>query len=238
MSDTIETDNPVPLFADPLGIGEATKSDSPRESVSQSDDAGLDDLFRSAGPPPTTEPPKRRGRRPGTPNKATLEKQAREAEAALKKLETSIAGRSSDMMVGLTGLAGMFTGREHLQMTESEADAIAIPLASYMASRYEQVEWVGEVIDRWDLVAVSIGLLTYLIRVWREDVAYRAERAATRNLGGAPRSRREGTPEPNAAAQSVSPRVLGSENPYVAVRTEYGPSSGDTDQGQSPNFPA
>lgn len=179
MSDIIDDERAVPTFGDiPITITRVSSNDP--------DDEVVVDMFPTSGSPkiPTEEvaTPKRRGRPPGSKNRSNV---------PLPNLGSIVKGRAGDLSIrgqailkGTTGLGAIW--RPHILMTDEEAQAICDPLASYLVRQAEYSEVIAEFIDRWDLFAVVIATLAYLVRVIKEDNEYRA----TLRESGAERPRR------------------------------------------------
>lgn len=237
----IETDSPIPLFADPEGIAEAAEKDEPTDPVVEAPSKPAEEpnilfeevpsIVRIRG-----RPSQRKGRPPGTKNKATLEREAQEAEKALKKLQSELAAKSAALMMGATGLFAVW--RPHFAMTQLEADAIADPLAAWGAKHFEEVEEVRKVVEHWDLVMVTIGIATYLIRVWKDDVQYRIEQQERRNSRGATGPRREANQPGTGDASATIPTVGQPYAPYGTTRNIPDGGYGDSGQEWATPFPA
>lgn len=128
--------------------------------------------------------PKRRGRPPGSKNKTSV---AREgllqpdpgitlSPAPLtKREEREVATRLGNIFMGATGMGGMV--KPYIPMTEEEAKAIAEPLASYLIRNEPTNGIAREILENYDLLAMTLGVGAYSVRVYRDR---REELAAER----------------------------------------------------------
>jgi hypothetical protein len=122
------------------------------------------------------EPPKRRRGRPkGSKNRP------RDADGKLvsivgqvtkrddlDKIEKKVAERAKAILLSATGVIAVW--RPHWQMTDQEADHIVEPGASWVRSKSgENITVVEDWLDQFDLIAVGLALLAYMIRVLREE---------------------------------------------------------------------
>lgn len=138
---------------------------------------GVTDVDESQDPviiePPT---PKRRGRPPGSKNKATLEAESAKpkltSEITLnpapltKREEREVETRLVNILTGATGMAGMV--KPYLPMTDDEARAIAAPLSSYLI-RNESTNGVArEILENYDILAMVLGVGAYGMRVYSD----------------------------------------------------------------------
>ena len=89
-----------------------------------------------------------------------------------KREEREVAKRLQDILTGGTGMASVV--RPYLAMTDEEAEAIATPLASYLV-RNEPTNGVArEILENYDLLAMTLGVGAYGVRVYhdrREELA-------------------------------------------------------------------
>ena len=127
---------------------------------------------------PTSEiRPKRRGRPPGSKNKPAgpvLEYSTDLGDGSVKlppapltkREEKEVASRISNILTGATGMAGMV--KPYLPMTPEEADAIAEPLASYLIRNEPTNGIAREILENYDLLAMTLGVGSYSVRVWHD----------------------------------------------------------------------
>jgi hypothetical protein len=154
--------------------------------------------------------PRRRGRPPGSRNKPKPQDYAPVSEE-LPTLSTpplstrdqkEVAKRLSGILVGLTGVAS--TAKPYFQMTEEEAEAISVPLTSYLIRTEATSQIARQVLDEYDVAAFVIALAAYMVRVYRD---FRTERELMRESRDRERT-----------AQSTSRQVI-PDNP---VQTQEG----------------
>jgi hypothetical protein len=93
--------------------------------------------------------------------------------------------------MGATGMAGIV--RPYLPMTEKEAEAIAAPLASYLIRNESTSGIAREILENYDLLAMTLGMGAYGVRVYHDrKEAIAAERpvntTATERVSAMPRS--------------------------------------------------
>lgn len=127
--------------------------------------------------------PKRRGRPPGSKNKAsqtTVEFEPNQATVSLapapltKREEREVATRLGNILMGATGMAGIV--KPYVPMTEEEAKAISEPLASYLIRNEPTNGIAREILENYDLLAMTLGVGAYGVRVYhdrREEIASR-----------------------------------------------------------------
>lgn len=150
----LETETPFPKFED---INEVEYNTSPT-SGAVNEDAILDEAAAILRDQETT--PRRRGRPKGSKNKRPTTRDSKE-----------VAERIEAMLTGGTGILALV--RDHFQMTDEEAEDIAKPLSDYLIRQEDNSEVIREFLDKYDIVAAGIAILTYLVRVWRDEVDYR-----------------------------------------------------------------
>lgn len=128
-------------------------------------------------PPPV----KRRGRKPNVIRddaELTPVSDAPLPPAPLtKRDEREVNSRLTNMLLGGTGI--LANVRPYLGMTEEEAKAIAEPLSSYLVRNADVMPVARQVLENYDLAAITIGVASYAARVYsdrREEVA--AERSS------------------------------------------------------------
>jgi hypothetical protein len=165
----IEDEKAVPTFGDiPITVN--------RISTSDPDDDVVVDMFPTSGSPriPSEDipAPKKRGRPLGSKNRVSIGGNLPTLSTGVKgRVASDLSVRGQQILIGTTGLGAIW--RPHILMTEEEARAICDPLASYLVRQAEYSEVIAEFIDRWDLFAVVIATLAYLVRVIKEDNEYR-----------------------------------------------------------------
>lgn len=127
---------------------------------------------------PTSEiRPKRRGRPPGSKNKPTqpvLEYSTDlgsghvdlPAVPLTKREEREVAVRLSNILMGATGMGAVV--KPYIPMTEEEATAIAEPLASYLIRNEPTSGIAREILENYDLVAMTLGVGAYGVRVYHD----------------------------------------------------------------------
>lgn len=147
---------------------------------------GAVNVAEDAPKPVAEERPKRRGRQVGSKNKATI---AREQSTLLgqdpslvlapapltKREEREVATRLGNILMGATGMGGMV--KPYIPMTEEEAKAIAEPLASYLIRNEPTNGIAREILENYDILAMTLGVGAYGVRVYRDR---REELAAER----------------------------------------------------------
>lgn len=205
-SEEIEVDQAVPLFPTMEQVwGEETvkQDEEAKEAASTEDDVAFLKEFtdgpREKEEPRQTEGPRRRGRPPGSRNRPLETEGPRNTVSVPKnarQLEREISERGQYILMGATGLLGNI--RPAIAMHDDEARAIAEPLASYLRKRAEESEAaaavITDIVERWDVIAVTLAVMGYITRVWRDDIEYRKQLAgqAAINSSGAKVSRRRG----------------------------------------------
>jgi hypothetical protein len=137
---------------------------------------GATDVDESQPSPLGEERPvaKRRGRPPGSKNKTTLDFGPSSSEATLnlapapltKREEREVASRLGNILMGATGMAGVV--KPYLPMTEEEAKAIAEPLASYLIRNEPTNGIAREILENYDLLAMTLGVGAYSVRVYHD----------------------------------------------------------------------
>ena len=150
--------------------------------------AGAVDVDETQDTPTSEIRPKRRGRPPGSKNKPSapvLEYSTDLGDGSVKfppapltkREEREVAARIGDILTGATGMAGMV--RPYLPMTDEEAAAIAEPLASYLIRNEPTNGIAREILENYDLLAMTLGVGAYSVRVYSDrKAAIAAERPA------------------------------------------------------------
>jgi hypothetical protein len=118
------------------------------------------------------EAPKgRRGRKPTSLATTPL------PPAPLRKAdEREVAKRLQNIMQGGTGILGNI--KDYIPMTDEEAEAICVPLSSYLVRNADTIPVARQVLENYDLAAITIGVGAYVVRVYhdrREEVAVNRE---------------------------------------------------------------
>lgn len=132
----------------------------------------------SAEPAP---PRRRRGRPPGSKNRPKPTDYAPVNETpptlATPPLTTrdqrEVATRLAGILSGVTGVASVV--RPYFQMTDDEANAIAIPLTSYLIRTESTSGMARQILDEYDVAAFVIAAAAYLVRVYRDFDSERKE---------------------------------------------------------------
>ena len=120
--------------------------------------------------PPIDEPRPRR--EPGRPRKYPLPEPEPVVTPDLKspaipltkREEREVAERLTNIFAGLTGMGAVV--KPYLPMTEEEAKAIAEPLASYLVRNEPTSVIAREILENYDLVAMTLGVGAYGVRVY------------------------------------------------------------------------
>ena len=158
-----------------MDVPNFTFSDADIEALKAA--AGAVNVDELQDTPVSEERPKRRGRPIGSKNKAYTTEQEDEvpstgfrvevpAKPLTKREEKDVATRLQSILTGATGMAGMV--KPYLPMTEEEAEAIAVPLASYLV-RNEATNGVArEILENYDLLAMAMGMGAYTVRVYKD----------------------------------------------------------------------
>lgn len=128
-------------------------------------------------PVPVERPRRRQGRPPGSRNRATIEREEAELPGSGfnlkldpaplgKREEKEVAKRIVNILTGATGMASV--AKPYLLMTDEEAEAIAEPLASYLV-RNESTQGVArEILENYDLLAMTLGMGAYSVRIYKD----------------------------------------------------------------------
>jgi hypothetical protein len=137
------------------------------------------------GTPRFTMPPgeatkPRRGRPPGSKNKPRLHIPSATDVIDKDKLIAERAERlSAKMQLAGIQVTNIFSVLDEpwtfLPMTPKEAKNIADPLASYLYRNGELGEQAAALFERWDLIALSLALLAYSVRVFKDYREWRKE---------------------------------------------------------------
>lgn len=127
----------------------------------------------------TSEEPTSIKRKPGRPRKIVGPKHEPEILEATEPTlgyepaplitvdEKLLAKRLQGFFQGTTGIVGA-ASKEYLAMTDEEAEAIAVPLSSYLIRRAPDSEQIQQFIENYDLLAIVTGTATYVARVYHD----------------------------------------------------------------------
>lgn len=151
---------------------------TPEEIANIKASVGAVDVDESQPTPISEIRPKRR---PGRPRKNAVQVEEEGPREQLsdiappakltKREEREVAERLANILTGATGMAGMV--KPYLPMTDEEAKAIAEPLASYLIRNESTSGIAREILENYDLVAMTLGVGSYAVRVYsdrREEV--------------------------------------------------------------------
>jgi hypothetical protein len=138
---------------------------------------GAVDVDETQDTPTSEVRPKRRGRPPGSKNKPAqpvLEYSTDLGDGSVKlppapltkREEREVAARLANILTGATGMAGI--AKPYLPMTDEEAAAIAEPLASYLIRNEPTNGIAREILENYDLLAMTLGVGSYSVRVWHD----------------------------------------------------------------------
>lgn len=83
-----------------------------------------------------------------------------------KREEKEVAARLANILAGATGM-GAFV-KPYIPMTDEEAQAIAEPLASYLIRNEATSGVAREILENYDLVAMTLGVGSYAVRVYSD----------------------------------------------------------------------
>lgn len=163
-------------------------------------------------------------RKPGRPRKNPLpEPQSEGIEfkspsiPLTRREEKEVAKRLANILAGFTGMGAVV--KPYLPMTDEEANDIAEPLASYLIRNEPTSGIAREILENYDLVAMTLGVASYGVRVYsdrRNEVAAKRpdnttaiQRISEHSVPNNGREPNEGTsPEisiPNASRGGVIP---------------------------------
>lgn len=131
---------------------------------------------RETDVPKESQPIRRgRGRPPGSKNKpkpADFEPQyTNPADIPTLKSpplstrdQKEVAKRLAGMLEGVTGVASV--AKPYFQMTPEEAEAIAIPLSTYLIRQEATSGVAKQILEEYDVAAFAIALAAYVVRVY------------------------------------------------------------------------
>ena len=83
-----------------------------------------------------------------------------------KREEREVAERLTNILAGATGMGGVV--KPYIPMTDEEAKAIAEPLASYLIRNEATSGVAREILQNYDLVAMTLGVGSYAVRVYSD----------------------------------------------------------------------
>lgn len=95
-----------------------------------------------------------------------------------KRDEREVKVRIQNIMLGATGILG--NAKEYLAMTDDEAEAIAEPLASYLVRNADTIPVARQVLENYDLAAITIGVGAYVVRVYHDRVIESSENRSSK----------------------------------------------------------
>jgi hypothetical protein len=138
---------------------------------------GAVDVDETQDTPTSEVRPKRRGRPPGSKNKPAqpvLEYSTDLGDGSVKlppapltkREEREVAARLANILTGATGMASVM--KPYLQMTDVEAAAIAEPLSSYLIRNEPTNGIAREILENYDLLAMTLGVGSYGVRVYHD----------------------------------------------------------------------
>ena len=153
---------------------------------------GLSDIDESVVSIPQVQPqPKRRRGRPrkhplpegSQPLESSTVEKIIEPAKLTKRDEREVAERLSKLLTGATGLASIAT-KPYVEMTDEEAKDIAEPLSSYLVRNADTIPIARQILENYDLAAITLGVIAYLVRIYgdrRNELASRPQSQSERN---------------------------------------------------------
>lgn len=99
-----------------------------------------------------------------------------------KRDEREVNERLKNILLGGTGILGQ--AKPYLEMTEDEAKAISEPLSSYLVRNADTIPVARQVLENYDLLAIVIGVMAYVVRVYRDRKEELAEQHPQPTLVG------------------------------------------------------
>lgn len=137
---------------------------------------GATNVDETQDTPVSEDRPKRRGRPPGSKNRASLPVEddvpptgirlTLDPAPLTRRDEREVSKRLVNILTGATGMASV--AKPYLLMTEEEAAAIAEPLSSYLI-RNEATQGVArEILENYDLLAMILGVGAYSVRIYKD----------------------------------------------------------------------
>lgn len=133
--------------------------------------------------PIQTEGKRRRGRPKGSKNKVggNLPIDPNLSTGVTGRLAKDVSLRTQQVLKGASSVPAIW--RPYFQMHDIEAQNIADPLASYATRKAEISPIVARLVDDFDLVAASIGIIAYGVRVYKDNQDWIKEHGNTDNRG-------------------------------------------------------
>jgi len=129
--------------------------------------------------PETSTPRRRRGRPPGSRNRpkdGSIDDVTRPRESNLRgRTAKELSGRSQQILTTVTGIPAVMLNRDHVKMSDEEARNICDPLSQYLMRQVGN-EKIENFVERWDIIAVIVGVVAYLTRVIRDERDSRNQR--------------------------------------------------------------
>lgn len=156
---------------------------SPEEIERIKNSFGIADVEAPIASDPETLP--RRGRR----RKKSLDVDTEETPSddipfkpapLTKRDEREVYERLQNILVGGTGI--LSNAKPYFQMTDDEAKAIAEPLSSYLVRNADTIPIARQVLENYDLLAITIGVMAYVVRVYsdrQEEISERQPKRPT-----------------------------------------------------------
>jgi hypothetical protein len=95
-----------------------------------------------------------------------------------KRDEREVDKRLQNILLGATGMLGI--AKPYLEMTEEEAKAISEPLSSYLVRNADTIPIAHQVLENYDLLAITLGVMAYVVRVYRDRSEEVAEQVASK----------------------------------------------------------
>jgi hypothetical protein len=156
-----------------------TDSDTPAFTFSEEEIAdikrtlGVTEDGPAEGGESFTQPESTRRRR-GRPRKSPLPEESSfepreqiiEPAKLTRRDEREVSERLANILTGSTGILSM--AKDYLAMTEQEAKDIADPLSSYLVRNAETIPIARQVLENYDLAAIVLGVMAYVVRVYHD----------------------------------------------------------------------
>jgi hypothetical protein len=158
-------------MADEDGIPNFTFSDDEIAAIKAS--VGAVDVVEGQEPFIQEDRPKRGPGRPkGSKNRVSYESTPEPSIPSLelkpapltKREEREVETRLVNILTGATGMASI--AKPYFLMTDEEATAIAAPLASYLIRNESTNGIAREILENYDLLAMTLGVGAYSVRVY------------------------------------------------------------------------
>lgn len=125
------------------------------------------EVVLSSSPPLIPTSSTKRGRKGNLQPKLTPVEDSPLPPAPLgKRDEREVNSRLQNMLLGGTGILGNV--KPYMAMTDEEAKAIAEPLSSYLVRNADVIPVARQVLENYDLAAITIGVASYVARVYTD----------------------------------------------------------------------